>query len=62
MKKSSIWPSTNNDIEKNLPSLRRGCPLLLGKSDLVVQTYIMAASNTGAVITKSNKGSYETKF
>ena len=38
---------------KKLPSLRGGRPLLLGKLDQMVQSYIMAASNRGAVITRS---------
>ena len=44
----------NKQLQKTkLPSVRRGRPLLLGKLDQMVQTYIMAASNRGMVITRS---------
>ena len=50
MKKSSIWPRTSKCIEK---SSLRCAEDARGKLDQMVHTYIMAASNRGAVITRS---------
>ena len=44
----------NREVRTELSTEKQGCPLLLGtKIDTLVQSYIRAASNRGAIITRS---------